>query len=86
VFELSEDQFHHTYMYGLKPYITKELQMHNITTMDKAQHKEKIAKNNFKRSSQKQKRLGLFKVEANPKHIFWKFKVSFISLKIRGKV
>jgi hypothetical protein len=40
-------------VYGLKPYIREELQMHNITTMDKARCKEKIIENKLKRSSQK---------------------------------
>jgi hypothetical protein len=54
-------------MYGLKPYITEELQMHNITTMDKAQHKEKIVKNNFKRSSQKKQNTRFLQGGIQPK-------------------
>jgi hypothetical protein len=34
--ELSEDQLLQTYVHGLTPYLREELQMYNITTMDKA--------------------------------------------------
>jgi hypothetical protein len=37
----------------LKPYIRKELEMHDFTTMAKARCKEKNIENKFKRSSQK---------------------------------
>jgi hypothetical protein len=52
VFDLSDDQLLQTYVHGLKPYIRDELEMHNITTMEKARCKEKTAKNKLKRLTQ----------------------------------
>jgi hypothetical protein len=39
-------------VHGLKPHIKDELEMHNITTMEKARHKAKVAENKLKRSTQ----------------------------------
>lgn len=51
--ELTDNQRLQTYVYGLKPYITDKLELHNISNMDKVRRKEKIIEQKSKRTWQK---------------------------------
>ena len=51
VLKLTNEQCLQTYVRGLKQYLRDELEMHNITTMEKERRKEKFIENKFKRSS-----------------------------------
>ena len=42
VLKLTDNQRLQYYVYGLKPYIRDELELLNVSTLDKARHKEKI--------------------------------------------
>ena len=44
VFGLSDKQRLRTYLGGLKPYLQKELKMHDIPNVEVAIHREKVAK------------------------------------------
>ena len=50
--ELATEQRLQTYIHGLKQYIQDELDMNNITTMEKEIRKENIVEKKFKRTSQ----------------------------------
>ena len=45
--ELTDNQRLQTYIHGLKPHIRDELELHNISTMEKAGRKAKIIENKF---------------------------------------
>ena len=50
--ELTDDQRLQTYIHAMKPHIRDELELHNVSTMEKARRKAKIIENKFKRSTQ----------------------------------
>lgn len=50
VFRLSESQLIQAYVGRLKPYIQKELKMHNIASNEKARHKAKAMEKKLERS------------------------------------
>ena len=50
--ELTDDQHLQTYVYGLKPYIREDLELHNVSNLGKGQRKAKIIEEKLKRSRQ----------------------------------
>jgi len=64
--ELTDDQRLQTYMSGLKPYIRDELELHEVSSLDKARRKAKLIEEKFKRTSQRNNDRGYTNQRAIP--------------------
>jgi len=50
--ELTDNQWLQTYVYGLKPYIQDEVELHDISSLDKARKNAKLIEEKFNRTWQ----------------------------------